>query len=629
MELGETGVELPVDERSGGGTPGDVAALYLWANLRGAKYRDFSASRREYRAQVRYRAAKALGERELQAQMEAEEAAVAAERAADAAEAAARSQDGGESQAVRTHRLRSAEAATRKAAAQRAEAQRRAEAAARAEEVARREQREMIEAHASAQRQALGYAQAEARRAPAGPRGESALPGEVSDPYTPVNTPVTEDEYSEPVGGLGLSGDGEESGFSAGRERVESEGLDLAQEPVTPLEFGESREAGEGLEDGQFGLGDVGSRGSSSFGSGSDGSGSGPGIRMRSSFDSDYHFDLEPDAARVAPAWLYAASKPTQASPEAAPPAEARASADTQAQRASQAWRETMATQWPALRGVFDRPQAELAVAGPGGTHAPVLLVFSFAGGAGKTSLAAALARALSSRGEKVLLSGTSSQGLLPLYFGGRDLLPGVVRSFSPPEGSGDAPILLASNDLTAYDSQASYDATGADQRRQEALLEEIFRGAQKSNRLVMDLAAGANWLVRRMAAMRPVVLSPLSPDMNSAIGLQAMERFFEGMVDGDGRPLRPFYVLNRFEATHPLHLDVRKALRRQLGDRLLNVAIRRSADVSEALAEGMTVLDYAPESAVSGDYRDVAEWLQTVSPPVAAGFAGMRWSKA
>jgi len=41
------------DEEAVAGTPEDVAVLYLWANLQGAKYRDFSGSRREYRAQVR------------------------------------------------------------------------------------------------------------------------------------------------------------------------------------------------------------------------------------------------------------------------------------------------------------------------------------------------------------------------------------------------------------------------------------------------------------------------------------------------------------------------------------------------------------------------------------------------
>src|SRR6201986_4117998 len=36
-------------------TPEDVATLYSWANLHGAKYRDFSASRQEQRSQARHR----------------------------------------------------------------------------------------------------------------------------------------------------------------------------------------------------------------------------------------------------------------------------------------------------------------------------------------------------------------------------------------------------------------------------------------------------------------------------------------------------------------------------------------------------------------------------------------------
>src|SRR5438876_11658148 len=72
--------ELPVAD-----TPEDVAVLYSWANLHGAKYRDFSASRREYRAQLRHRAAEQTREQELKAQAEAEAAAVSADAAAQAA----------------------------------------------------------------------------------------------------------------------------------------------------------------------------------------------------------------------------------------------------------------------------------------------------------------------------------------------------------------------------------------------------------------------------------------------------------------------------------------------------------------------------------------------------------------
>jgi cellulose biosynthesis protein BcsQ len=111
-------------------------------------------------------------------------------------------------------------------------------------------------------------------------------------------------------------------------------------------------------------------------------------------------------------------------------------------------------------------------------------------------------------------------------------------------------------------------------------------------------------------------------------ISLQAVERFFHGVVDADGRPLLPFYLLNQFDATLPLHLDVREVFRRQLGDRLLNLVVRRSPAVSEALAEGMTVVDYAREAPVSKDYFDVAEWLRTISPPAPEGFGALLWGE-
>jgi cellulose biosynthesis protein BcsQ len=144
----------------------------------------------------------------------------------------------------------------------------------------------------------------------------------------------------------------------------------------------------------------------------------------------------------------------------------------------------------------------------------------------------------------------------------------------------------------------------------------------------VLDLSASASWLIRRTVNLHPTVLVPVAPDMNSVISLQAVERFFQGIVDSDGRPLLPFYVLNQFDATLPLHLDVREVLRRQLGDRLLSFAIRRSPAVSEALAEGMTVVDYAPDAPVSKDYRDIAGWLRSVSPASAAGIRDVQWSE-
>ncbi len=58
----------------------------------------------------------------------------------------------------------------------------------------------------------------------------------------------------------------------------------------------------------------------------------------------------------------------------------------------------------------------------------------------GKTSLVATLGRALSARGERVLLVDTAAFGLLPFFFGARDQRPGVLRTFSPPAPAATRP---------------------------------------------------------------------------------------------------------------------------------------------------------------------------------------------
>ena len=64
-----------IEDLEAADTPEDVAVLYSWANLHGGKYRDFSASRREYRAQLKHRAAEQGRESSADAHTESERAA--------------------------------------------------------------------------------------------------------------------------------------------------------------------------------------------------------------------------------------------------------------------------------------------------------------------------------------------------------------------------------------------------------------------------------------------------------------------------------------------------------------------------------------------------------------------------
>lgn len=554
MASRDTGID---DPRTADNTPPDVAVLYSWANLQGAKYRDYSASRREQRALARYRAAKGQLERELEAQAAAEAAAAEAEREALAAQAVALSHS--DSPAGRFESLRSAEAASRKAAAERVEAARRAEAAARANVLALREERELAEARASAQEQAMIYTESELlRRELAGPQ-----------PWLPL--------------GMGEAGEPR-----PGREFRE---VEIAGAPILSGAAGQKSlfDAETGPGQGWFGAGD----------------------------DRD---DMEEQSGTGAasPAWLHGAVDPPPRSPAPSPVA-SHPLLDAVGGDTLQDYRERVAARWFALKGIFELGGSELPAVQqmrPGEVRAPVLAIFSLAGGVGKTSLAATLARALAVKGERVVLTDTTAYGLLPFYFGARELRPGLLRPFAPPADREGEPV-----SLVVYDAVDRI----VDERRKELLAEEILRNGSGNHRVLLDLGPGASWVVERMADLRPTVLALLAPDMNSVIGLQAVERMFRGILDTEGRPQLPFYVLNQFDAALPLHLDVREVFRRKLGDRLLRVAIRRSPAVGEALAEGMTVVDYAPSAPVTQDFLEVAAWLRGVSPPAADGFRSLR----
>jgi cellulose synthase operon protein YhjQ len=282
--------------------------------------------------------------------------------------------------------------------------------------------------------------------------------------------------------------------------------------------------------------------------------------------------------------------------------------------------RDRLTSRWFALKGVFD---ANSAPAEPLPAHAasraPVLAVFSLAGGVGKTSLVATLGRALSSRGERVLLVDTATYGLLPFYFGARDQRPGLLRTFTPPGASGDAPI-----QLVAIDPESLAPETAS----QETLAQEISHHSRGVSRILVDLATASGAIMRRIIRMAPTVLVPIVPDMSSVVSIGAIEAFFRQSTSAAARQVLPLYLLNQFDYSLPLHLDVREVLRERIGDRLLPFVLRRAPSVSEALAEGMTVMDYAPNSTVAEDYGSLAGWVKSVAAPASTGYRGVRWSE-
>lgn len=531
-------------------TPEDVATLYSWANLHGAKYRDFSASRAQTREKARQRVQEAIDadrrrvreEAEAAAAAEAQRAAVVA-RAAEAArqvelaaQAAARQQE----LAVQQAAQEAAQQAARLAAQQAAQL-----AAQQAAEQAAARQAEMA-AQQAAQQQA--WQQSRADRFSAQP---AAYPAPADEPYYPQQPQQFDNpDYPPPQANKPAPGQPQ---YTPARE-------ESFMQPRYPWAPPEPRET----------------------------------------------------AGR--PAWL------TQDRGDFSSPPSPHASLPQAPEDTLQGSRDRMTSRWFALKSVFEGSQAsEEAVPAPMPSRAPALAVFSLAGGVGKTSLVATLGRALSVRGERVLLVDTAAFGLLPFFFGARDQRPGLLRTFSPPGASGDAPIQMVAIDP---------ETLGPETTGQEALTAEIAKYSRGASRVIIDLATASGATTRRVMRMAPLVLVPVIPDMNSVVSVSSIDAFFQHNASAAGKPVLPYYVLNQFDPSLPLHLDVREVLREQLGERLLPFALRRAPAVSEALAEGMTVMDYAPNSTVAEDFGSLAGWVKGLSAPASSSYRGVRWSE-
>jgi cellulose synthase operon protein YhjQ len=538
---GTTFAEQPEDE-----VPEDVAILYSWANLQGAKYRDFSASRREYRAQKRSRTAEVLLEQKVRA---------AAEAAANTAATLA-VEGGSNGRKIKTpepgrlHSRIDGEPAGCQAVAARDEAAHRADptALAASTELRGADHNETAMSFPTALHRSRGY------------------------------------RPDEPSGQRSVVKDGEPMGSS--RHGKSEAIVPPAPSRIPSTSYAEYRRSSvERLLK--------------------------PGPEMPRRGYSEQRF--APLEGSVGGPAVDAATSGV--------------AGDT-----LQPSREPVAARWFALKGVFQRPPLERSTEPqsqrPQEMRAPILAVFSLAGGVGKTSLVATLGRALSSLGEQVLLVDTTAHGLLPFYFGASELIHGVVRNFSPPPGSKDAPIHLVGYDVDRSEEiQTSDDHRSGDVRAQDKLA-DLFEDSRGSHRVLLDLPATSGWVVRRVARMSPTILIPLAPDMNSVLTLQSLDQFLHAIDDAEGRPLAPYFLLNQFDPGLPLHVDVREVLRQQLGERLLPFVIHRAPAISEALAEGMTIIDYAPDSAVAQDFLNVALWIRSISAPLHAGFRKVRWSE-
>jgi cellulose synthase operon protein YhjQ len=666
-------------------TPEDVATLYSWANLHGAKYRDFSASRAQAREEARLRAEEAAAAERRRQEEEAErirqeKAQLAARLAAEAAEAARQAEADRLAEIARQAEVERQAVLAAQEAQRQALQQRGWQGAEAAESMeAQRSPLPFDDApqfgieHVSDARQGFRYETASPSPADAARESVSGFIPGVDYGAPPMNFGRPAQVFSEPH-----AAHAPQSGAAPSRPYP---GMPSDPFRAAPQQPTSSR---LNLNSPHSGYPDYSA---APFAARSESPAPFRESVQESYLPSPWH-SVDPLEEREAreqtfrPAWLAPEPSPVASPHRAAPmyaprevprqapqqvpmyaqtvglapyasqnpgpgstgpgsnqnPAQTPSQAPSPAEDSLTGSRERITSRWYALKNVFD-PEAAPAEQAPAAPPArvPVLAVFSLAGGVGKTSLVASLGRALSSRGERVLLVDTAFFGVLPFFFGARDQRPGQLRTFNPPGVSAEAPIQLVTLDPDSQPGDAQnpdasqnqqFGAERAPAQNQDWLAQEITRFSRGAQRVIIDLPTASGATTRRVLRLAPTVLVPVVPDMNSVVSVGAIESFFRNNGNLAGKQILPYYLLNQFDYSLPLHLDVREILREQIGDRLLPFALRRSPAVSEALAEGMTVMDYAPSAVVAEDYATLAGWVRSLSAPASQSHRGVRWSE-
>jgi cellulose synthase operon protein YhjQ len=259
---------------------------------------------------------------------------------------------------------------------------------------------------------------------------------------------------------------------------------------------------------------------------------------------------------------------------------------------------------WAALRDVFGKldPPQESFQSPPVNLEIPCLAFVSLAGGVGKTTLVASLGCALASQGESVLLVETNPYALLPFFFGATDLSGAASRVSA--SFTSAAPIHLMTSAIEPDEPQSS---------NEQQIAERIALQARGFNRLLIDVSTASVEITRQILRLSPVIIVVLTPDMASVVSLQPLQALFDHLAEDREQPFQLLYLLNQFDPSLSLHADVRSLLTHQLGARLLPIVMERRGAFSEALAEGRTVVDYAPEAQVTQDLNRLAQWLVTL----------------
>lgn len=244
-----------------------------------------------------------------------------------------------------------------------------------------------------------------------------------------------------------------------------------------------------------------------------------------------------------------------------------------------------------------------------------VLAIVSAKGGVGKSTVAANLAVALHKLGNPVLAIDLDPQNGLRFHF---SFEVGAGKGLSHSDGSAAALATLVEATPSGV-ALISYGLCSEAQRQafEDRLVHNPSWLVRALNELelpdntviVLDTPPGRSVYMTQALTAASLALAITLPDAGSYVTLPQMRALFESY--SLGRPDFRNYgiIVNQVDQSRQLGRDIMAMMRVSFGEHIIG-CIHQDQAVSEALAYGQNILQYAPHSEGARDIMDCANWV-------------------
>lgn len=239
-----------------------------------------------------------------------------------------------------------------------------------------------------------------------------------------------------------------------------------------------------------------------------------------------------------------------------------------------------------------------------------IISIANHKGGVGKTTTTASVSSILASKGYKVLMIDLDAQANLTLSFMKSEPAVSVYDSlvYSKP-----LPVFHVNGNLDlipASEALAQVDLDLAQRMAREMILKKLLNTQQGYDFIFIDCPPSLGLMTLNAFTASDFVILPIVAEVLPTKGLVRIYNFLKSVQDNLNPDVRILGILiTRWEGTN-LSRSVEGIVRKQFGDTVFKVKIRKNVSIAEAPNSAKNIVEYAPKSNGAADYISFTDEL-------------------